>query len=138
MLAGLPPSTWNSLGLTPELGPNAAHHLNGTNTLSVLVSRSEKAGYSLAQAYQNSQELMLELLADRASLPHPEQLIFAMLKDQAFTPRFWELLAQRLPALADDFSSLAANADQYRQVAAQGANPARTILCRHGAGRARH
>jgi len=121
VLAGLPPSTWNSLGLTPELGPNAAHHLNGTNTLSVLVSRSEKAGYSLAQAYQNSQELMLELLADRASLPHPEQLIFAMLKDQAFTPRFWELLAQRLPALADDFSSLAANADQYRQVAAQGA-----------------
>ena len=121
-LASLPPSTWNDLGLPPQLSPDAANQLNGTNTLSVLVSRSEKAGYPLPQAYQNSRALLLELLQDRDQLAHPDRLVFAFLKDQAFTPKFWELLAQQVPFLADDFHALRATVNQYRQFATQGSS----------------
>jgi hypothetical protein len=120
-LASLTPADWSRLGLPPEFGLSAANQVNGTNTLSVLVSRSEKAGYPLALAYQNSRALMVELLDDRAHLPNSDRFIYALLKDHAFTPRFWDLLAQRLPPLADKFTALATNADQYRQVATQGA-----------------
>lgn len=112
---------WDSLGMGPTLGLAEATHLTGTNTLSVLVSRSEKAGYPLAQAYQNSRALLLELLQDRANLSTQHRLIYALLKDQAFNPSFWQLLTQQRPQLAPQFATLAAETLQYQQLARQGA-----------------
>ena len=120
-LAALPPSAWHTLGLPPTLRPAAANHLNGANTLSVLVSRNEKAGYSLTQAYQNSRQLLFELLQVRDSLPQQPRFLFALLKDQAFSPHFWDLMAEQRPALKPEFSALAAETNRYRQLAIQGA-----------------
>ena len=120
-LANFSPQTWNDLGLGANLGLAEAHSLNGTNTLSVMVSRSEKAGYSLDQSYRNSRAILLELLQDQASLPHRQRLIFAVLKDHAFRPKFWEVLSSQLPHLSSNFDTIAAEANQYRQLATQGA-----------------
>jgi hypothetical protein len=121
-LASLEPTTWETLGLGPEFNPSTAAHLDGTNTLSVLVSRHEKAGYPLAQAYGYSQALLLELLQDSINPSQRQRLLFALLKDQTFNPQFWHLLEQRLPQLAADLAFLTAAARQYKHLAQAGAS----------------
>lgn len=112
---------WKISGLSTHLGPAAAAQINGTNTLSVLVSRNEKAGYPLDRAYENSRKLLLELLQDRDHLPHQQRLLYAILKDQVFNPQFWDTLSQKLPQLSGPFTTLAAAGDQYRRLATEGA-----------------
>jgi translocation and assembly module TamB len=119
-LVSLDVADWKALGLGPELNAAAAAHLNGTNALSVLVSRNEKAGYSLNQAYGNSRALLLELLQEQSTLPHRQRLLFALLKDHTFNPTFWQVLSQRLPGLSAEFSALVAMAQQYEQLAVAG------------------
>ncbi|MGG6239763.1 DUF748 domain-containing protein [Nodosilinea sp. AN01ver1] len=113
---------WAAVGMGKHLIPGGAGHLTGSNTLSVLVSRQEKAGYGLEAAYQNSRLLLLEMLsgADRAA--GGDRLLFAVLKDYAFSPRFWQILAQKEPLLAARLGAIAADISRYRQLAQQGAN----------------
>ncbi|MBE9155929.1 DUF748 domain-containing protein [Nodosilinea sp. LEGE 06152] len=112
---------WAAVGMGKQLFPGGAGHLTGGNTLSVLVSRQEKAGYSLAAAYQNSRLLLLEMLsgADRAA--GGDRMVFAVLKDHAFSPRFWQILAQKEPLLAARLGAIATDISGYRQLAQQGA-----------------
>jgi hypothetical protein len=121
-LAGFTEQDWQAIGMGPELSPTTARFLNGTNTLSVLVSRNEKAGYSLEQAYQNSRALLIELLQHRDQLEVPDRLIFAYLKDQAFRDAFWELMGQKLPQLRSQFEAIARDVDSYRDLAIHGAS----------------
>jgi len=121
-LANLEPATWKTLGLGPEFNLATAAHLDGTNTLSVLVSRHEKAGYPLAQAYNHSHALLVELLQDSLTLSQQQRLLFALLKDQTFNLQFWPLLEQRLPQLGTDLVSLTAAARQYTHLAQAGAS----------------
>ncbi|MGB3311551.1 MAG: DUF748 domain-containing protein [Nodosilinea sp.] len=110
---------WAAVGMGKHLFPGGAAYLNGGNTLSVMVSRQEKAGYSLESAYQNSRLLLLELL----SVPQLEndRILFAVLKDHAFSPRFWRILAHKEPFLASRFGAIAADVSIYTDLAQQGA-----------------
>ncbi|MBE9112275.1 DUF748 domain-containing protein, partial [Nodosilinea sp. LEGE 07298] len=112
---------WAAVGMGKHLFPGGAGHLTGGNTLSVMVSRQEKAGYSLEAAYQNSRLLLLEMLygADQAS--GGDRTVFAVLKDHTFSPRFWQVLAQKEPLLAGRLGAIAADISAYRQLAQQGA-----------------
>ncbi len=111
---------WAQVGMGKHLFPGGAAHLTGGNTLSVMVSRQEKAGYSLEAAYQNSRLLLLELLAG-AGQAGGDRLVFALLKDHAFSPRFWQILAQKEPLLAAQLGAIAADISAYQQLAQQGA-----------------
>jgi hypothetical protein len=113
---------WQAVGLGPTFSPTSAGFLNGTNTLSVLVSRNEKAGYPLEQSYQNSRALLIELLQHRNQLEVPEKLVFAVLKDQAFRAKFWEVMAQKLPQLRPQLETIASEVEVYRDLANQGAS----------------
>lgn len=86
------------LGLGEAISPSAAAQLNGGNTLSVLMSRSEKAGYPLPAAYGNARALLVDWL--RGDSQSTEALVFALLRDRGLDRPFWDWLAQRLPALA--------------------------------------
>ncbi|WP_020479977.1 DUF748 domain-containing protein [Nodosilinea nodulosa] len=112
---------WASVGLGQHLFPGGAAQLTGSNTLSVMVSRQEKAGYSLEAAYQNSRLLLLEMLAGAAQDPKGDRLLYAVLKDYAFSPRFWQILAHNEPFLAARFSAIAADTRAYQTLAQQGA-----------------
>jgi hypothetical protein len=120
VLANFSAAEWASLGLSAHLNPETAAQINGTNTLSILVSRNEKAGYPLNQAYQNSRRLLLELLQDRDPLPQQQRLLYAILKDQSFNPQFWDRLSQKLPQLSEMFITLSAAGNQYRKLAIEG------------------
>ncbi|WOD40584.1 DUF748 domain-containing protein [Nodosilinea sp. E11] len=112
---------WAEVGMGKHLFPGGAGHLNGGNTLSVMVSRQEKAGYSLEQAYQNSRLLLLELLHEADQQPGGDRILFAVLKDHAFSPRFWQILAGKEPLLARRFGAIAADISTYGHLAQQGA-----------------
>ena len=116
---------WATVGMGKHLFPGGAAHLNGGNTLSVMVSRQEKAGYSLEQAYENSRLLLLDLLSGvdgySGGDSGGDRILFAVLKDHALTPRFWSLLAQKEPTLAPALGAIAADAVTYRHLAQQGA-----------------
>ncbi|MBD2233173.1 DUF748 domain-containing protein [Phormidium tenue] len=111
---------WAQVGMGKHLFPGGAAHLTGGNTLSVMISRQEKAGYGLESAYQNSRLLLLELLAG-ADQAGGDRIVFALLKDHAFSPRFWQLLAKNEPLLATHFGAIAADAITYQHLAQQGA-----------------
>ncbi|PZV04364.1 MAG: hypothetical protein DCF32_12500 [Leptolyngbya sp.] len=111
---------WAAVGMGKQLFPGGAARLTGDNTLSVMVSRQEKAGYSLAAAYQNSRLLLLELLAG-ADQAGGDRIVFALLKDHAFSPRFWQILAKNEPLLGAELGAIAADMSAYRQLAQQGA-----------------
>jgi hypothetical protein len=113
---------WARVGLGKQLSPGGATHLTGGNTLSVMVSRQEKAGYSLDQAFQNSRLLLLELLHRIEADPEGDRILFAVLKDHALTPQFWALLAQKEPSLAGALGPVETDAARYRQLAQQGAD----------------
>ncbi|MBW4481120.1 MAG: AsmA-like C-terminal region-containing protein [Tildeniella torsiva UHER 1998/13D] len=112
---------WAQVGMGKHLFPGGAARLTGDNTLSVMVSRHEKAGYSLEQAYQNSRLLLLELLAGVDQGSGGDRIVFALLKDHAFSPRFWQILAQKEPLLGAELGAIAADISAYRQLAQQGA-----------------
>ncbi|MEO1069268.1 MAG: hypothetical protein AAFW95_09135, partial [Cyanobacteria bacterium J06638_6] len=112
---------WAAVGMGKRLFPGGAAHLNGSNMLSVMVSRQEKAGYSLDQAYQNSRLLLLEMVAGAAHQAGGDDIIYAVLKDFAFSPRFWQILAQKEPVLSTQLGAIASNVSTYRQQAQQGA-----------------
>ncbi|PSN76962.1 hypothetical protein C8B47_24585, partial [filamentous cyanobacterium CCP4] len=113
---------WAAVGMGRRLFPGGAAQLNGGNTLSVMVSRQEKAGYSLESAYQNSRLLLLELLHGADQETGGDRILFAVLKDHAFSPRFWQILAQKEPFLAPQLGAITADIDAYRQLAQQGAS----------------
>ncbi|MBD1873110.1 hypothetical protein H6F75_06425 [Nodosilinea sp. FACHB-131] len=112
---------WAQVGMGKHLFPGGAAHLTGGNTLSVMVSRQEKAGYSLEAAYQNSRLLLLELLAGADQGSGGDRIVFALLKDHAFSPRFWQILAQKEPLLTAQLGAIAADISTYQQLAQQGA-----------------
>lgn len=120
-LASFNQNDWAAIGLGPQLQPAEAADLTGGNILSVLVSRNQKAGYPLPQAYGNSRALWLDWLQHRQELSQPDQLIFAFLKDYAFRAKFWSLLIRDLPYLTPQVDGLIDDLNAYRQLAQVGA-----------------
>ncbi|MFH7242628.1 MAG: hypothetical protein ACHWZW_07235 [Spirulina sp.] len=110
------------LGLSPRLSPTEASRLNGGNTLSILVSRSEKAGYPLTQAYANGRGLLLEWLQGQSQTAAADQLVYATLRDHGLDADFWPWLAQRVPQLADPLHDLTVPIRTYHALAQQGAS----------------
>jgi len=109
------------LGLGETLTPSAAAHLNGGNILSVLVSRSEKAGYSLPAAYANARALLKEWLRGEGQTTPADSLVFALLRDYGLSPAFWDWLGQQLPPLAPQAEDALALVQDYHQAATAGA-----------------
>ncbi len=109
------------LGLGETLTSSAAAQINGGNLLSVLVSRSEKAGYPLPAAYANARDLLKEWLRGEGQTTPADSLVFALLRDYGLNPTFWDWLGQQLPALAPQTQSAMAMAQDYHEVAAAGA-----------------
>ncbi|QQE65977.1 hypothetical protein GFS31_26720 [Leptolyngbya sp. BL0902] len=116
------------LGLSPHFSPTEASRLNGGNTLSILVSRSEKAGYPLTQAYANGRGLLLEWLqgaspaAANPAADQASQLVYATLRDHGLDADFWPWLAQRVPQLANTLNDLTIPIRTYHALAQQGAS----------------
>ncbi|WP_035992002.1 DUF748 domain-containing protein [Leptolyngbya sp. KIOST-1] len=113
---------WASVGMGQRLFPGGASQLNGGNTLSVMVSRQEKAGYPLGVAYQTSRLLLLELLYGAPPGPEGDRIRYAVLKDHAFSRQFWQRLADKEPLLAARLGAIAADIRAYEQLAQQGAS----------------
>lgn len=125
------------------LSPATAAHLNGSNTLSVMVDRYEKAGYPLDLAHRHSRQLLQRWLQagpdaglavgpevggevdlDLGIAMDPERyqnLVFALLKDYSFRSRLWHHLGRHHPALRPQFRAVAANLATYRHLAEEGA-----------------
>lgn len=110
------------LGLSPRLSPTEASRLNGGNTLSILVSRSEKAGYPLTQAYANGRGLLLDWLQGQSQTAAADQLVYATLRDRGLDADFWPWLAQQVPQLAAPLNGLTVPIRTYHSLAQQGAS----------------
>ncbi|MEO0826749.1 MAG: hypothetical protein AAFX95_21125 [Cyanobacteria bacterium J06639_16] len=120
-LTNLSRADWDTFGLGYYLLPAEAAQLNGSNTISILVSRTEKAGFSPAATYPHARQLLLNLLKD-SSNPAYDRVIFAILKDHAFTPSFWLHLANLAPGYAPEFQAIEQSVGEYKQIADQGAD----------------
>ena len=113
---------WAAVGMGKRLFPGGAAHLNGSNTLSVMVSRQEKAGYSLEQAYENSRLLLLAMMSGAAQQTEGDDILYAIVKDHAFSPQFWQILSQKEPILSTQLGAFGSDIRAYRQLAQQGAD----------------
>ena len=121
VLAHFSRADWDALGWGYYLFPAEAAQLNGSNTLSILMSRREKAGFDITTAYPHERQRLLKLLLRDPSTAAYDRIVFAVLKDHAFTPKFWPRLTRLVPDYAEEFATIETGVEQYRQIAHQGA-----------------